>query len=115
MKPFAEFPAITILTAKKAFVLALAQHGASVPMSEVTTDTVTKGEGGNDSHIEVVWRKSESLLASAVGRFYPDSTSSGGVIQLDHLQPDTVPIQPEARKYVFKVIENRCLQLTVAP
>lgn len=110
MKPFTDFPAITILTAKKAFVLALAQHGASVPMSEVTADTVTKGEGGNDSHIEVVWRKSESLLASAMGRFYPGTLS--GLLYLDHLPSG---IQPEVREYIFGVTEGGCLQLTVAP
>lgn len=114
MKPFTDFPALTILSAKKAFVLALAQHGASVPMSEITADTIVKGEGGSDSHVEVVWHKGESLLAGAVGRFYPDTASGGGIIHVEHLQsqPD---IKAGAHKYTLKAVENRCLQLTVAP
>lgn len=112
MSAFNDLPGAVLLSARKAFTLVLAQYKVNVPMSEIIADTITDRDG---KHVRVLWRQGLSRRTSAEGRFYPDSTSSGGVIHLDHFQPDTVQIQPEACKYTFSVTEDSCLQLTVAP
>lgn len=114
MKLFAEFPAITTLSARKAFVLALARHGVSVPMSEIAAETIIQGNGGRMRHIRTLWQ-GQPLLSNAVGRFCPGEYG-GGTIYLDFLQSagETVKL-PHCCCYTFSVTEDSCLQLTVSP